>query len=177
MWNNGLVPNWERSMSRLYIVTLLIKLIWSAHHEKCWTGLLGEISITSDMQITLSLWQKAKRNWRVSWWSWKMKIMASSTNTSWQIDGETMETVGELILAGSKIPADGDSSHEIERWLLLRRKAIANLESILKSKGITLPTKVYIVKTMIFLVVMYEYEIWTTKKALGLRIDAFKLWC
>ena len=88
-----------------------------------------------------------------------------------------MESVIDFLFLVSKITVDSDSSHQIERCLLLRRKAMANLDSILKSKGITLPTKVYIVKTMIFLVVMYEYEIWTTKKALGLRIDAFKLWC
>ena len=88
-----------------------------------------------------------------------------------------VEAVTDILFLGSQTTEDSDCSHEIERCLLLRRKAMANLESILKSKGITLPTKVYIVKTMIFLVVMYEYEIWTTKKALGLRIDAFKLWC
>ena len=88
-----------------------------------------------------------------------------------------VEAVTDILFLASKITVDGDYSHENERCLLLVRKAVTNLDSLLKSRDITLPTKVYIVKTMIFLVVMYEYEIWTTKKALGLRIDAFKLWC
>ena len=88
-----------------------------------------------------------------------------------------VEAVTDILFLGSKITEDGDCSHEIERCFLLERKAMTNLDSILKSKGINLPTKVYIVRTMIFLIVMYECAIWTTKKALGLRIDAFKLWC
>ena len=95
----------------------------------------------------------------------KTKIMASNPITSWQIDGETMETVTDFILGGSKIPADGDYSHEIKRRLLLGRKAMTNLDSILKSRDITLPTNVHIVKAMIFPVVMYGCEGWTTKKA------------
>ena len=95
----------------------------------------------------------------------KMKIMASSPITSWQIDGETMETVRDFILGGSKITADGDCSHEIKRHLLLGRKVMTNLDSILKSKDITLPTKVHLVKAMVFPVVMYGYKRWTTKKA------------
>ena len=93
------------------------------------------------------------------------KIMASGSTTSWQIDGETMETVIDLIFLGSKITADGDCSHEIKRFLLLGRKAMTNLDSILKSRDITLPIKVYLVKAMIFPVVMYGRESWTTKKA------------
>ena len=88
-----------------------------------------------------------------------------------------VEAVTDILFLGSKITEDGDCSHEIERCFLLERKAMTNLDSILKSKDINLPTKVYIVRTMIFLIVMYECEIWTTKKALGLRIDAFQLWC
>ena len=107
----------------------------------------------------------------------KTKIMASSPITSWQVDGETMETVRDFILMGSKITADGDCSHEIKRCLLLGRKAMTNLDSILKSRDITLPTKVHLVKTMVFPVVMYGCESWTVKKDEHPRIDAFELWC
>ena len=103
--------------------------------------------------------------------------MTSSPIPSWQIDGETMETVTHFILGGSRITADGACSHEVKRHLLLGRKAITNLDSILKSTGITLPTKVHIVKAMVFPVVMYGCENWTIKKAEHQRIDAFKLWC
>ena len=107
----------------------------------------------------------------------KTKIMASGATTSWQIDGETMETVRDFILGGSKITADGDCSHEIKRHLFLGRKAMTNLDSILKSRDITLPTKVRLVKDMVFPAVMYGCESWTIKKAEHLRIDAFELWC
>ena len=107
----------------------------------------------------------------------KMKIMASGPITSWEIDGETVETVSDFILGGSKITADGDCSHEIERRLLLGRKVITNLDSIFKSRDTTLPTKVYLVKAMVFPVVMYGCESWTVKKAEHRRIDAFELWC
>ena len=107
----------------------------------------------------------------------KTKIMASGPITSWQIDGETMETVKDFILGGSKITADGDCSHEIKRCLLLGRKAITNLDSILKSKDITLLTKVHLVKAMVFPVVMYGFDSWTIKKAEHQRIDPFELWC
>ena len=107
----------------------------------------------------------------------KTKIMASSPITSWQIDGETMETVTDFISWGSKITADGDCSHEIKRRLLLGRKAMTNLDGILKSRDITLPTKVCLVKAMVFPVVMYGCESWTIKKAEHRRIDAFELWC
>ena len=103
--------------------------------------------------------------------------MASSPITSWQIDEETMETVTDFIFLGSKIIADGDCSHEIKRCLLLGRKAMTNLESVLKSRNITLPTKVCLVKAMIFPVAMYGCESWTIKKAERQRIDAFELWC
>ena len=105
----------------------------------------------------------------------KMKIMASSPITSWQIDGETMEIVTDFIYLGSKITADGDCSHEIKRHLLPGRKAVTNLDSILKSKDITLPTKVHLVKAMVFPVVMYGCECWIIKKAENQRIDAFEL--
>ena len=103
--------------------------------------------------------------------------MASSPNTSWQIDGETMETVTDFIFLVPKITADGDCSHEIKRCFLLERKALTNQNSILKSRDITLPIKVYLVKAMIFPVVMYGCKSWTTKKVEHRRIDVFELWC
>ena len=105
----------------------------------------------------------------------KTKIMASGPITSWEIDGETVEKVSDFILGGSKITADGDYSHEIKIRLLLRRKVMTNLDNILKSRDITLPTKVHLVKAMVFPVVMYGCESWTIKKAEHRRIDAFKL--
>ena len=107
----------------------------------------------------------------------KMKIMASGRITSWEIDGETVETVRDFVLGGSKITADGDCSHEIKRRLLLGRKTMTNLDSILKSRDITLPTKFHLIKAMVLPVVMYGYESWTIKKAEHQRIDAFELWC
>ena len=107
----------------------------------------------------------------------KTKIMASGPTTSWQIDGETAETVTDVILGGSKITADDDYSHEIKRCLLLGRKVMTILDSILKSRYITLPTKVYLVKAMVFPVVVYGCESWTVKKAECRRINAFELWC
>ena len=107
----------------------------------------------------------------------KTKIMASGPITSWEIDGETVETVSDFILGGSRITADGDCSHEIKRHLLLGRKVMTKLDSILKSRDITLPTKVRLVKAMVFPVVMYGCESWTVKKADCQRIDAFELWC
>ena len=103
--------------------------------------------------------------------------MASGPITSWQIDGETVETVADFIFLGSKITADGDCSHEINRRLLLGRKVMTNLDSILKSRDITLPTKVSLVKAMVFLVVMYGCESWTIKKTECRKIDVFELWC
>ena len=107
----------------------------------------------------------------------KMKIMPSRLITSWQIDGETMETMRDFIFLGSKITADGDCSHEIKRYLLLGRKAITNLGSILKSRDVVLPTKVQIVKAMVFPIVMYGRECWTVKKVEHRRTDVFELWC
>ena len=107
----------------------------------------------------------------------KTKIMASGLITSWEIDGETVETVSDFILGGSKITADGDCSHEIKRRLSLGRKVMTNLDSIFESRDITLPTKVRLVKPMVFPVVMYGCERWTVKKAEHRRIDAFELWC
>ena len=107
----------------------------------------------------------------------KTKIMASGPITSWEIDGETVETVSDFIVWGSKITADGDCSHEIKRRLLLGRKAVTNLDSIFKSRDITLPTKVRLVKAMVFPVVVYGCESWTVRKSECQRTDAFELWC
>ena len=103
--------------------------------------------------------------------------MASSTITSWQLDGQTVETVKDFILGGSKITEDGDCSHEIKRCLVLGRKVMTNLDNIFKSRDITLPTEVHLIKAMVFPVVMYGCESWTVKKAEHCRIDAFELWC
>ena len=113
--------------------------------------------------------------WLIIPWSFT-KIMASGPITSWQIDGETVETVSDFIFLGSKITADGDCSHEIKRRLLLRRKVMTNLDSIFKSRDIILPTKVHLVKAVVLTVVMYGCESWTVKKAQCWRIDAFQLW-
>ena len=107
----------------------------------------------------------------------KTKIMASNPITSWQIDGETVETVRDFILGGSRITADGDYSHETKRHFLLERNAMTNLDSILKSRDMTLPTKVCLVKAMVFPVIMYRCESWSIKKSEHRRIDAFELWC
>ena len=107
----------------------------------------------------------------------KIEIMASCPITSWQIEGETVETVRDLIFLGSKITADGDCSHEIKRFLLLGRKVMTNLDSVLKSRDIPLPTKVRLVKAMVFPVVIYGCESWTIKNAEHQRVDAFELWC
>ena len=107
----------------------------------------------------------------------KTKIMSSGPITSWEIDGETVETVTDFVFLGSKITADGDCSHEIKRHLLLGGKVMATLDSIFKSRDITMPTKVHLAKAMVFPVVMYGYESWTVKKAEHRRIDAFEVWC
>ena len=137
-----------------------------------------------------TLMEESKEELKNSWSKWKRRvkswlklniektqIMASGPITSWKIDGETMETVPDFIFLGSKITADGDWSLEIKRLLLLGKKAMTNLDSILKSRDITLPTKVHLVKAMVFPVVMYGCESWTIKKAEHKIIDAFELWC
>jgi len=160
---------------------------WMKH--KLESRLPGEISITSDMQMSPPLWQKAKRNWRGCWWKeesekaglklniQKTKTMASGPITSCQIVGEIMETVTDFIFLASKITADGDDSHEIKRCLLLGRKVMTNLDSMLKSRDISLPIKKHQVKTMFFSIVMYGCESWTMKKDEHQRTDAFELWC
>ena len=148
---------------------------WMKHKLK--SRLLGEISISSDMQMTLKAESKEELKsplMKVKEESeevglklniQKTKIMASGPITSWEIEGETVETESDFILGGSKITADGDCSHEIKRHLLFGRKAMSNLDSIFKSRDITLPTKVRLVKAMVFPVVMYGCESWTVKKA------------
>ena len=145
--------------------------------------------MTSDMQMTPSLWQKEELKrllMKVKEESEKVglklniqktKIMASGPIISWKTVGETVETLSDFIFGGSKITADGDCSHEIKRCLLLGGKVMSNLDSIFKSRDITLPTKVWLVKAMVFPVVMYGCESWTVKKAECRRIDAFELWC
>ena len=143
------------------------------------------------MQMTPPLWQKSEEELKSLLMKGKVesekvglklniqkpKIMASVRINSWEIDGETVETVSDFIFLGSKITTDGDCSHEIKRRLLLGRKVMTNLDSIFKSRAITLPTNVHLVKAMVFPVVMYGCESWTVKKAEHQRIDAFELWC
>ena len=161
---------------------------WKKH--KLESRLLGEISITSDVddstlmaesegELQSFLMNVKEESEKVGFKLniQTMMIMASSPINSWQIDGETTETVADFIFLGSKITADDDCSQEIKRHLLLGRKVMTNLDSILKSRDITLPTKIRLVKAMVFPVVMYGCEIWTLKKAEHRRIDAFELWC
>ena len=138
-----------------------------------------------------TLWQKVKKNQRASWWKWKRrvekaglklsiqktKILASRPVTSWQTDGETMETGTDFTFLGSKITADGVCSHEIKSCLLSGRKVMTNLDSILKSRDITLPTKFHLVKVMVFPIIKYVCEIWTIVKPKRWSTDAFELWC
>ena len=153
--------------------------------DKLESRLPGEILITSDMQMTPPLWQKMKNllmkmkeergKVGLKFNIQKKKTMASGPITSWQIDGETVETVSDFIFGGSKITADGDSSHEIKRRLLLGKKVMTNPDSILKSRHITVPTKVRLVEAFVFPVIMYGCESWTIKKAECRRADAFEL--
>ena len=168
------------SSSRLYIVTLLISFICRLHDEKCQAGIkiarknINNLRYADDTTLTAESKEELKNLLKVKEESEKaglkfnikkMKIMASGLITSWQIDGETMKTVTDFISLGSKITADGDCSYEIKRCSLLGRKAMTNLDSILKSRDITLLTKVHLVKAMVFLLVMYGCESWTIKKA------------
>ena len=158
--------------------------------HKLESRLPGETSITSDMQMTpnraeseeelksllMKMIEESEKN-GLKLNIQKTKIMASVPITSWQIDGETVETVADFILGGSKITADSDYSHEIKRCLLLGRKVMSNLDSIFKSRDITLPTKVCLVKAMVFALIMYGCESGTLKKAERRSIDVFELWC
>ena len=195
-----LVPNWERSTSVLYIVILLIYLIYRVYRAKSmpdWIEAQDEIKIAGrhinnfryaddttliaeSKEELKSLLMKVKEDSGkvgLKLNIQKMKIMASSPITSWQIDGETMKTETDFIFGGSKITTDGGCSHEIKRCLLLGRKAVMNLDSILKSRDITWQAAVCLVKAMVFPVVMYGCESWTVKKAECRRIDSFELWC
>ena len=181
-----LVPNRKRSTLRLYIVTLLIYFICRVHHEKHWAGrstswnqdyqrnindlrYADDTTLMSESEEELkSLLMKEKvesEKVGLKLNIQKTKIMASGPIPSWGIDGETVETVSDFIFGGSKITAGGDCSHEIKRRLLLGRKVMTNLDSIFKSREITLSTKVHLVKAMIFPVLMYGCENWTVKKA------------
>ena len=185
-------------MSRLYIVTLLIRLLCRVHHEKRWAGgtqagikiarrNINHLRYADDTTLMAvreeelkSLLMKVKEESEkvgLKLNIQKTKIRASGSITLLEIDGETVETVPDFIFGGSNITADGDCSHEIKRCLLLGRKVLTNLDSILKSRGIALSTKVRIVKAMVFPVVVYGCESWTIKKAECRRIDAFELWC
>ena len=155
---------------------------WMKH--KLESRLSGEIPITSDMQMTPPLWQKVKKNLKeesekvgLKLNIQKSKIVACDSITSQKINGETVERVTDFILGGFKTTADGDCSPEIKRCLLLGGKVIINLDNILKSRDITLPTKICLVKAMVFPVVMYVRESWTLKKAEHQRIGAFEPWC
>ena len=159
---------------------------WRKH--KLESRLPGEISMTSDMQMTPPLWQKVKRNSKASWWRWEWKTWLKTQHSKSedhgiqshhfiQIDEEKVGTVSYFIFLGSKITADGDCCHKIKRHLLLGRKPMTNLDSLLKSRDITLPTRVCRVKSMVFPIVMYRCEGWTWKKAECQRSDASELWC
>ena len=169
-------------------------IMWNARLDEAQTGIKISGRNTNNLRyaddMTPHLWQKWRgtkeplnESERGEWKSWlkldiqKMKSMASGPITSWQLEWETMETVTDFIFLVSKITADGDSRHEIKRCLLLGRKVMTNLDSILKSRDVTLLTKLYLVKAMVFPVVMYGCESWTIKKAERWRIDAFKPWC
>ena len=198
MWNNRLLSNRKRSTSTLYIVTLLFNLhaeyiMRNTGLEEAQAGIKiagrninnlrygGDTTLMAKSEEELkSLLMKVKEeSEKVSLKLniQKMKIMASGPITSWEIDGETVETVADFIFWGSKSTADGDCSHEIKRRLLLGRKVMTNLDSIFKSRDVTLPTKVQLVKAMVFPVVMYGCESWKVKKAECRRTDAFELWC
>ena len=149
-----------------------LKIQWVLLFSKQWLVIVRfQCILFYFVCLAICLFKQKKKKFR------KLKIMASSPIISWQIDRETMATVTDFIFLGSRITVDGDCNHEIKRRLLLGRKAMTNLDSMLKSRDITLPTKVHQVKAMAFLVVMYGCETWTIKNADCRRIDAFELWC
>ena len=193
-----MVPNRKRTTSKLYIVPCLFNLYAeyikrNAGLEEAQAGIkiagrnINNLRYADDTTLMAeseeelkSLLMKVKEESEkvgLKLNIQKTNIMASGPITSWQIDGETVGTVADFIFLGSKIAADGDCSHEIKRGLLLGRRVMTNLDSILKSSDITLPTKVHLVKAMVFTVVMYGCESWIIKKAESRRIDAFELWC
>ena len=191
-----MVPNRKRSTSRLYIVTLLFNfyvedIMRNAGLEEAQAGIkiagrkINNLRYADDTTLMAeneeelkSLLMKLKEERAgLKLNIQKTQIMASSPITSWQIDGKTIETVTDFLFLGSKITADGDCSHEIKRHLLLGRNAMTNIDSMLKSRHITLPTKICLVKAIVFPIVTYGCESWTIKKAESQRIDAFELWC
>ena len=193
-----MVPNRKRRTSRLYIVTCLFNLYAeyirrNAGLEEAQAGIkiagrninnlryAGDTTLMTESEKELkSLLMKVKEESEKAGLKLnirKTKVMASGPITSWEIDGETVETVSDFILGVSKITADGDYSHEIKICLLLGRKVMTNLDSVLKSRDISLPTKVCLVKAMVSPVVMYGCESWTVKKAECQKTDAFELWC
>ena len=196
-WNNRLVPNRKRSASGCILSPYLFNLY--AEYIRRNTGLeeaqagikiarrnINNLRYTDNTTIMAeseeelkSLLMKVKESEKVGLKLniQKTKIMASGPITSWQIDGETVETVSDFIFGSSKITADGDCSHEIKRHLLLGRKVTTNLDSILKSRDITLPTNVHLIKALVFSVVIYGCEHWTIKKAECRKNNAFELWC
>ena len=198
-WNNRLVPNRERNMSRLYISSPCLfnlhaeYIMRNAGLDKAQAGIkiagrnINNLRYADDTTFVAeskkelkNLLMKVKEESEkvdLKFNIQKTKITATSSITSWQIDGEIMETVRDFIFLDSKITEDGDCSHEIKRCLLLGRKAMTNLDSILKSRDITLPTKVCPVKAIVFLVVMYGCESWTIKQVEPQGIDSFELWC
>ena len=183
---NRLVPNRKRSMSRLNVVTMLrwmdeaqagIKIAGRNINNFRYADDTILMAESEELKILLMKVKEETEKVGLKLNIQKTKIMASGPITLWQIDGETVETVSDFILGGSKITADGDCSDEIKRCLLLGRKVMTNLDSIFKSRNITLLTKVHLVKALVFPVVMYGCEIWTVKKAECRIIDAFELWC
>ena len=151
----------------------------NAELEEVQTGIKSALMAENEEELKslLMKFKEESENFDLTLNIQKTKIVASGPITSWQVDGETVETVTDFIFLGSKITTDGDCSHEIKRRLLLGRKVMINLASILKSRDVTLPTKVHLIKAMVLPVVMYRCEFWTVKKAEHRRIDAFELWC
>ena len=176
LWMWGIFFWWDPTFTCQWLFSSKLQF-WSSHRRR-WAHVL--LLCHLEPPLWMSLLRKVKEESEKAGLILniqKTKIMASSPITWWQIDGETMETMTDFIFLGSKITAGGDCSHEIRRHLLLKRKSMTNLDSILKSRGIPLWTKVSLVKAMVFPVVMYGCESWTIKKAEHWRIDAFELWC
>ena len=167
MWNSGL----NKAQAGIKVADRYINNFWYADD----TTLMAESEEELKSILMKVKEESEKAGLKLS--IQQTKIMASGSITSWQIDGETVEKVTDYFWGGSKITADGDCSHETKRLLVLRRKVMTNIDSILKSRDITLPTKVHLFKALVFPIVMYEHESWTIKKAECQRTDAFELWC
>ena len=172
MWNAGQ----EEPQAGIKIVRSDINYIIYAEHSNLIAESKAKLkSFLMNVKVEWKSWSKTQKKKKIN--IQKTKIVASGPVTSWQIDGETMETPRDFIFVGSKITADGDYSHEIKRFLLLERQTMTKLDTVLKSRDITLLTKVYLVKAMVFPVFMLGFEIWTIKKAEHWKIDAFELCC